>query len=281
MRGTVRLLGSTVVVLSLLAASEPVRAEQYGLAATAGGNGDAHTSNQDAVVFASGGNGINELYEASADLVNGGSFSVSASASAPGPVLGGAGVSIQETIHIDETPSGPITIHLTFGAEASAAATGGFANASATAELNAFAGGKCTSQTSYVANVGPSDLSSCVGADGSASSAGLSLTVTPEQLAQTFYEIYLTVNASVSLEGQAQLQFASGTVNGGAGTLLAKRRTGRGSEPLPGIIYLEFDPPIAHSFTGPNTFFPAPEPGAPLLAAVGAAVLAAFRRRSA
>jgi hypothetical protein len=108
--------------------------------------------------------------------------------------------------------------------------------------------------------------------------------VTPEQLELASYEIYLTVNASASVEGPAQLQLASATVNGGAGTLLAKRRAGRGSEPIPGIVYLEFDPPIAHSFTGPNTFFPVPEPGAPLLAAVGAATLstlAACRRRAA
>jgi hypothetical protein len=199
-------------------------------------------------------------------------------------VLGNAGVSILETIHIDEVPSGPIEIHVVFGAGVGASAMNGFANASASVLLNAFGAGSCTSATAATAGGGTTDTSVSNVAGSASQGTGMTVVLTPEQLDDLNYQVYVDVNASASIESTILTQSASAHVTGGSDALLAKRREGRGSEPVPGILYIEIDPPTAHHFTGSLTNFPVtpvPEPGAPLLVAVGAAVLAGCRRRAA
>jgi hypothetical protein len=266
----------------------PALAEQYALAAQAGGNGDGHLNNDDPSVsasFAQGDANGNESYEAGADLTQGGALYARASRSGTFAGFTGsprAAASFSETIFIDEVPSGPITIRASFGVDVEATATGGFgavASANAQLRLNAFAG-MCTSAVSAHSVNGFQDLSTCSAADSSASAGGIELVVTPETLADFNHQIYIDGSVEAKMDGLLQnLTEGNASATGGAGFALA--RSPRGTEVVPGLVYIEIDPPTAHHFVNELTVFAVPEPGAPLLAAVGAATLAACRRRHA
>jgi hypothetical protein len=277
-----RLLGSTVGILLLCAAAEPAGAEQYGLSAAAGPNGDSHQSNADPFVTASFSRsevGGMESYEASADASSGSFYAKAArSGSLPFAAISTRGAaSIAETLFIDEVPPGPIVVQATFGAVVGASSTGGFAHANASLRFDAFGAGSCTSAVAAINGGGTSDNSTCTVPGSSSNAGGLTLTLTPQQLQANNYEIYIDINASAQLESVEQIQQAAAQVGGGGGALLAARRAGRGTEPIPGVVYIEIDPPTAHSYQGSNTFFPVPEPGGPLLLAVGGAALGTAR----
>ena len=102
--------------------------------------------------------------------------------------------------------------------------------------------------------------------------------MTPEQI-ESINEIYIDGSVEAKFEGVANLDEGNASAAGGAGFAFA--RSPRGTEIIPGLVYIEIDPPTAHHFVNELTVFPVPEPGAPLLAAVGAATLAACRRRAA
>lgn len=264
----------------------PAHAEQYNLGAlVAHGDGDTHENNDDPSVAASGAyaeaNG-SESYTAGADLSQGGALYATASRS--GELVAGtdsprAAAGFSETIFIDEVPSGPIVIRAFLGAVVQATATGGFgavAQANASLRLDAFAG-SCRAAMSANSVSGHEDNSSCSAANSSASAGLVELTVTPETLDDFNYQIYIDGSVEAKFEGVANLDQGSASATGGAGFAFA--RSPRGTEVIPGLVYIEIDPPTAHSFVNELTVFPVPEPGAPLLAAVGAATLAACRRR--
>jgi len=279
------ILGSVAVGALVGFAPLSAGAEQYALACSAGPNGDGHVNNQDASVVASFGQGDangNESYEAGANLAEGGALFAQASRSGTFAGFTGsprAAASFSETIIIDEVPSGPIVIRASFGVNVDATAIGGFgavAQANAHLTLNAFAG-SCTSAVSANSVSGHEDNSSCSAADSSASAAGIELTVTPEQIA-SINEVYIDGSVEAKFEGVANLTEGGASATGGAGFSFA--RSPRGTEVIPGVVYIEIDPPTDHRFVNEeHTFFPVPEPGAPLLVAVGAATLAACRRR--
>jgi hypothetical protein len=185
---------------------------------------------------------------------------------------------IEETIVFTEVPSGPVTIQATLGVDLEATANGGIAKAAAQLAL-----GSC--QTSIVQNTttGFDHIPSCNFLPGSsASSSGVTLVLTPEQLADGGYEVDIDVQveAGFELSFVNQIVEASASAAGGAGAL-GGNLVALGGEPVAGILYIDINPPLMHHYVGEMTSFPvfAPEPGAPLLLAVGAAALAAARRR--
>src|SRR5262249_40387966 len=133
--------------------------------------------------------------------------------------------SILETLHIDELPSGPITVHATFGADAAATSTGGFAHANASLVLNAFSAGTGTSSISANSGSAPLDLSTCNVPGSSSAASGMSVTLTPQQLMANAFQVHINIDASAQLESVDQIQEAEAQVTGGGAALLAARRT--------------------------------------------------------
>jgi hypothetical protein len=262
-------LGSMVGALVGLVPLE-ARAEQYNVAVTAGNEGDSHGGdNSDPNAFAlfqrEDGAGA-EFYEASADASAG---SVYASAShvdplPPAAVSTSAAATIAETLHFDELPADSVTIRAGLNVLVSATRIVGFANAAASIQI-----GSCSAGIGHNAVTGPTQSSNCPGTG----PGTIEMVLTRDQIIAMNAELDIAVNVSASLEAQGGLNATA--LAGGALPLLA-----RGADPPPGNAYLELDPPLQISYTGPNTFFPVPEAGAPLLAAVVAATLAACRRRA-
>jgi hypothetical protein len=212
--------------------------------------------------------GGQEFYRASANAA-GGSLLAHASRSDPlSPSSMTAAANIEETIHFTEFPSpgNTVSITATLGVTVSATATTGFARAFGSVRLVG-PDGECTAST----NTQTGSSSHCDDGAGSAGSGKVTLVLTREQLEDSFGEVDLFASVSAELESFGGID-GSATASGGVGFA-------RGGEPAPGTIHIDVDPPLAHTYTGSQTFFPVPEPGAPLLAAVGGAVLAATRRR--
>lgn len=254
----------------LALAAGPAGAEQYLVNAAAGNNGDSHVDNDDPDAFAefqrSEMGGGAEFYQASADASTGTLFA-SASHADPLPPLTistRAAAGIEETIHFDELPADSVTIRATLGVGVFASRKVGFANASARLDL-----GGCYVTKSHNAVNGPDGGTNCPGQAGSDT---IELVLTREQIMAS-NEIDISVQISAQLEAFGGLD-AEAVVSGGI-------PLARGAGPVPGVVYLELDPPLAISFTGSQTSFPVlvPEPGAPLLLAVGAAALAVVDRR--
>jgi hypothetical protein len=266
------LAGSGVALLLALAAL-PAGAEQYNVVASAGNDGDAHVDNDDPAAQASFSRTDvgSELYEAGANA-DGGSVYASAFHVDPLPfaaITTGAGASIEETIHFEELPTTSVTISAQIGAAVTATRVVGFANASASINLD-----ECSASIGHNAVTGPSQSSNCPG-DGSGS---VVLVLTRDELIARNAEVDIEVHVSATLEASGGLN-ASASATGALPLLLR-----RGAAPEPGRAYLTIDPPLEVTFTGSATHFdpiPAPEPGAPLLVAVGAGVLAMCRRRAA
>jgi hypothetical protein len=262
------LAGSGVALLLALAAP-PAGAEQYNVVASAGNDGDSHVDNDDPSAQASFSrtDGGFELYEAGADA-NGGSVYANATHVDPLPpltVTTGAGASIEETIHFEELPATSVTISAQIGATVTASRTVGFANASASVSLD-----ECSTSIAWNAVTGPTQGSNCPG-DGP---GAVELVLTRDELIARNGEVDIEVHVSAQLEAQGGLD-ASASATGVLPLLLP-----RGATPEPGRAYLTIDPPLEVSFTGSATHFdpiPVPEPAAPLLGVVGAAVLAAAR----
>jgi hypothetical protein len=268
------ILGSIVGALAA-AVAVPAAAEQYNVVANAGNDGDAHVDNDDPNAFAEffrAEGGGEESYNASADA---GSGSVSAYAAHSDPlppltITTGAAAGIAETIHFDELPATSVTIRGVLAVETSASRNVGFANASATLTI-----GACSTSSSYNAVSGATSGSNCPGAG----PGSIEFVLTRDQIIAANGELDIEVQVSAQLEAQGGLD-ATASASGALPLLLAR---GAGPPP-PGRAYLSLDPPLQISYTGGATSFPAipvPEPGAPLLAAVGSATLAAFRRRRA
>jgi|GEM_PF-5494450 len=267
-----RRLACAATGLAFLVASAS-GAEQYNVAASAGNAGDSHGGNiddPDAVAeFERSEKGAGfELYQAGADASSG---SVHASAARtdplpPAAISTSAAANIQETIHFDELPDESVTIRAILGVAVTASRNVGFANASARLDV-----GGCFVTKSHNAVSGPSSGGNCQGE----AADSIELVVTRDQLIQVGGEIDIEVNVSASLESQGGID-AEAQVSGGV-------PLSRGGGPVPGVVYLELDPPLAISFTGSQTSFPpisAPEPAAPALAAAGGLVLLAARRRA-
>jgi hypothetical protein len=247
----------------------PAQAEQYNVVADAGNEGDSHGGdNSDPDAFAtfqrSEGAG-SEFYIAGADASNGSVFA-SASRTDPLPFLAistRAAASIEETIHFDELPADSVTIRAGLAVSVTAFRNIGFANAGGSIQV-----GSCTAGVGFNAVTGPTENSTCPGSG----PGTIEMVLTRDQIIAMNGELDIEVHVSANLESQGGIDASASAT--GALPLLA-----RGAEPPPGRAYLELDPPLAISYTGSNTFFPVPEPGAPLLVAVGAATLAAYRRR--
>ena len=250
-------------------------AERYLVSATAGGDGDGHTNNDDPDAFAEfvrqdvG----QERYIASA---NAGSGSLFASASRADPlpfatISTTAGASIEETIHFTELPPNPtdtVSITATLGVAVSATATVGFAKANGSVTLLG-PGGSCTASTSTQSGTNES----CQANAGFSEPGSVTLVVTRDQLVASGGEVDIIANVSAQLE-------SSGGINGSAS---ASGGTGfsRGGEPEPGTIHIDIDPPLAHTYTGSQTLFPAARARRTAPLAVGAATLAVARSRPA
>jgi hypothetical protein len=254
----------------LLTGAGAALAEQYNVVASAGPDGDSHGGNNsdpDATAsFMHVEGGGSEIYEAFADASSG---SVLASALRVEPLPNGSNTTssaalIEETIHFDELPDQSVTIRARLGVTVLATRKVGFASAHASLEL-----GGCSVSRSYNAVTGATESNSCPGGD----TGTIELVLTRDEIIAASGELDISVQVSAQLEASGGLN-ASATA-GGSGSL------SRGGGPTPGLVQLSLDPPLAISFTGPNTQFPvlAPEPGAPLLAAAGAAVLCAAGRR--
>jgi hypothetical protein len=254
-------------------------AERYNVAASAGNDGDSHVDNDDPDAFAEfvredvvlGGA---EFYEASANAA-GGSLQASASRSgslAPLAVTTGAAANLEETIHFTDLPPNPndtVSIKATLGIAVGATAAVGFANASGSVTLRGPAG-ECTASTSAVAGSGTTSNESCQDGAGETGSGAVTLILTRTQLESSGGDVDILANVSAQLENFGGLE-ASAFASGGAGL-------SRGGAPVPGTIHIDIDPPLAHAYTGSQTFFLVPEPGAPWLLASGAAVLSLAAR---
>jgi hypothetical protein len=245
-------------------------AEQYNVVASAGNDGDSHggdNSDPDAfATFQRNEGGGAEFYTASADASV---AAVSASAShtdplPPAAISTSAAASIEETIHFDELPADSVTIRAGLDVTVTATRLAGFANAAGSIHV-----GSCSAGVGFNAVNGPTESSNCPGSG----PGTIEMVLTRDQILAMNGELDIEVHVSATLEAQGGLN-ASASANGALPLLIA-----RGAEPPPGRAYLELDPPLQISYTGSQTFFPVPEPGAPLLAAAGAATLAACRRR--
>jgi hypothetical protein len=259
-----------MVVLALLV-GDGADAERYLVNAAAGNDGDSHVDDDDPDAYAEfqrvqKGGGA-EFYQASADASAGGLF---ASASRVDPLPPAAistrsAATIEETIHFDELPADSVSVTATLGVAVTASSNVGFANASARLDL-----GACYVTRGYNAGSGPSASTNCPGlAD--PGTGTITLQVTRDQLIASGGELDILVSVSAQLE----------TLGGIDGEAHAGGGFSRGDQPVPGRVYLQLDPPLAHHFTGSMTAFPVPEPGAPLLLAAGGGVLLAARRRRA
>jgi hypothetical protein len=269
MRRRMKQTGLGLLLAGALAGA-PAGAEQYLVNAAAGNNGDSHVDNDDPDAFAefqrSEMGGGAEFYQASANASSGTIFA-SASHTDPLPPLTistRAAAGIEETIHFDELPADSVTVRATLGVGVFASRNVGFANASARLDL-----GGCYVTKSHNAVSGPDGGTNCPGQAGADT---IELVLTREQIMAN-NELDISVQISAQLEAFGGLD-AEAHVGGGISLA-------RGAGPVPGVVYLELDPPLAISFTGSQTSFPvpAPEPGAPLLLAAGAAALAAGGRR--
>ena len=257
--------------LLLLLVSGGSGAEQYLVNAAAGNAGDAHVNNDDPDAYASfqrseAGGGA-ESYQAGANASSGQIYARASRVDPlpPAAITTGAAASIAETIHFDELPEDSVTVTATLGVGVIASKTKGFANASASLQV-----GSCYVTKGYSAGGGPSSGGNCPGSE----TGTVHFTLTRNQLIQSGGELDVSVNVSAQLESQGGIEgFAE--VSGGAGLVngLAPPET-----PEPGTIYLVLDPPLAISYSGTQTFFPAPEPEAPLLAVACGATLFAMRR---
>lgn len=274
-------LGAICAGLALSAS--PAGAEQYNVIASAGNNGDSHTSNSDPDAFADFSRtelGGEENYTASANA-NGGSLHASAARAgtlSPATVTTRSAARIEETIHIDELPSGPVTITASIGVDLGATAVGGFASASYSLDLDGGTG-SCRAAAQAHSVQGLQDLSSCSALVGSSGGGSVSITLTPQQLQDRLFQIDIEAQVDANFENVTAGFEGAAHASGGAGLLALGPR---GTEPVPSIVSVVLDPPLAHSYTGSMTSFPvlAPEPAAPLLLGVGAVVLRGARARS-
>jgi len=265
--------GALAVSLGLLLlVAGASRAEQYLVNATAGNDGDAHVNNDDPDAFASferveppGA----EFYQVGADASSG-TIYARASRTDPLPpaaVTTGAAATIEETIHFDELPAESVTVTATLGVGVTASRNVGFANASARLDV-----GGCYVSKGYNAVSGPTSGGNCPGSQGDT----IQFSMTRDQIIQSGGELDVSVSVSAQLESSGGLDAtaeASGSASLASGAALAAD-----APPPPGTIYLVLDPPLAISYTGTYTVFPAPEPGAPLLGVACGATLLALRR---
>lgn len=272
-------IGVALVVLGLLGGAGAAGAEQYNVAVSAGNNGDSHGgNNSDPDAQASFTRdeepGGAEFYEARADASTG---SLSASATRVDPLPAGVSTSaaaiIEETIHFEELPATTVTIRASLGVSFAVTATPGIARAGARVTLRA-AAGECNRTMSDHSMLGPEENGSCNTPSGSTGSGYVELVLTADQLLDSNLEVDVEASVSAALEDLGAGIDGAASASGGAGL-------SRGGAPLPGTIYVNIDPPLAHSYTGSMTSFPvlAPEPGAPLLLATGAAALWVAGRR--
>jgi len=252
----------------------PAGAVQYLVTVSAGDNGDSHGGNnddpdahaEDSRAEMTG----SEFYEATANT-NGGQLHAHAArmGSLSNPTSSPRSVArIEETLHIDEVPTGPLTITATLGVDLEATADAGFGGiAKASAGLSLDGGtGNCAIAL-FDHNVsGFQDLSNCSAPGSSAAGGVITLVLTPQDLANRSYQIDIDAQVDAGFEGVNAINSAVATASGGTGL-------SRGAPQPPARLYLELDPPLAHHFTGSQTFFLVPEPGAPLLLAAGAATL--------
>lgn len=272
-----RRIGGLLLVVVLGWASGPALAEQYLVNAAAGNEGDAAVDQDDPDASASFSRVDvgSELYEASADASSGGVFA-SASRTDPLPpaaISTRAAAGIEETIVFDELPADSVTIEATMGIEVFAARTVGAANASARLTLVASTG-ECSFLRSYNAALGPSEEPACNAIGGSAGGGTVTLVLTRDQLLASNLQVDIEINVSAQLE----------SIGGIDGSAIAAGGVGFSRGPaVPGTVFVDIDPPLAHHYVGSMTAFPTsvPEPGAPALLAVGAATLLACGRRRA
>jgi hypothetical protein len=249
-------------------------AEQYLVNASAGNSGDAHVNNDDPDAYATferteppGA----EFYSAGANA-DGGLVYARASRTDPLPpaaISTSAAASIEETIHFDELPEDSVSVTAILGVGVTASRIVGFASASARLDL-----GACYVAKGYNAVSGPTSGGNCPGSQGNS----IQLVLTREQLIQSGGELDISVSVSAQLESFGGLD-ATAEASGGASLMSGDARLASlAADPAPGTIYLALDPPLAVSYSGTHTVFPAPEPGAPLLAAACGATLCALRR---
>lgn len=259
------------LVLAGVLAGSPASAVQYLVTVSAGANGDSHGGNNDdpdahaewSRMEMTG----SEFYAATANANGGQLFAhaarmgtLSFTSAQPRSVA-----RIEETLQIDEVATGPVTITASLGVGLQVVADAGFggiARASAELTLN----GNCKTYLLEHNVQGSKDLSSCNVAGWSASAGTVTIVLTPDQLQTLGYEIDIEAQVDAGFEGVNAINSAVATASGGTGL-------SRGAPQTPGRLYLELDPPLAHHFTGSQTFFLVPEPGAPLLLAAGAATL--------
>lgn len=175
--------------------------------------------------------------------------------------------SIEETIHFDELPNDTVTIRATMDVSVSTSSVTGFSLAFATMNL-----GGCSVSTSSNNGGKASSQGSCDAIGAAAGCCTVTLVLSRDQLLAQNLQVDIIANVGASLESQGGI---NGQALASGGFSLS-----RGGEPEPGTIHIDIDPPLAHHYTGSMTAFPVPEPGVPLLAAVGATTIFAARRRA-
>jgi hypothetical protein len=267
MRCRLRLLTLGLSLLTAAFGARTAAAAQYNVIATAGANGDSHENLDDPLAEATFEPGA-ESYAARANTAGG--LLLATALRGPGALATGMKTSaarIEETIILEEVPSGPVTFSVTLAAELTATANAGIALAESRVSV---AG--CRSVLYLTSIQGVEDLSFCPG--GTAGGGTATITLSAAQLISSNLEIGL--EAQVTAGFQLPELVTNGYASASGGVPLS---VPRGGAPLPSTVYVNLDPPLAHHYAGSMTFFPVPEPGAPLLLAAGGVILFASSRR--
>ncbi|RIL08146.1 MAG: hypothetical protein DCC71_00690 [Proteobacteria bacterium] len=249
--------------LLVVGAASPSHAgpPRYNVGATALSDGDSHqgdNSDPDAVAHASEAFEFGAAtYDASADASSG---ALSAVASRSGELGFTANqrrsvARIEERIHFDAIPAGPVTIRAELSAAPEIAGAG--ARAWATVRLHSTPTSSCTG-TTYVSIDGEEVLAGCNFGDG-AGGGFAQITLTPQQLADAGYVV------DVDAQVEANVEEVANGIEANASSA--------------GVVSVSVSPDTPHHYTGPNTAFPAPEADAALAGAAAAVALAALRSR--